>query len=140
MDEATKARLRAEVMAGLHDKSGGKASRRVVDASGGAGGGGGGGGGGGERTYSARNQGYGITGDKVTEALGTDPAKIGAYCGTISEALANHTFTSESDAQFVSGALMKAYDSVAPGAAAPIELLEDGASEDESHLFSSSKK
>lgn len=99
------------------------------------------GGGGGESTFSARNRGYGITGDKVTEALGSDPAKIGAYCGTISDALANHRFTSIADAQAVSGALMDAFTKVeGMAAAAPIELLEDGASEDESHLFSSSKK
>lgn len=102
---------------------------------------GGGGGGGSESTFSARNRGYGITGDKVTEALGNDPAKISAYCGTISDALANHMFKSTRDAQAVFEALETAYKKVENmAAAAPIELLEDGASEDESHLFSSSKK
>ena len=103
--------------------------------------GGAGGGGGGERTYSARKEGYKKIGKDVTDALGNDPAKIGVYCGTISDALANHTFKSIADARAVFQALDTAYTKVeGMAAAAPIELLEDGASEDESHLFSSNKK
>lgn len=84
------------------------------------------------------------TGRDVIDVLGGGTSKIVSYCGSLTDSLQTHTFSNPADAKFLAGAidsaLKEARDTPVTASGAPIELLDDGPSEDESHLFNSSKK
>ena len=89
-----------------------------------------------------RAQEYGAaTGSDVISVLGSDTNKIVSYCGSLTESLRTHPFNNEANARFLADAINTALgEAKMTASGAPIELLDDGPSEDESHLFNSSKK